>query len=86
MEQIKLSEFTREELKNFIIGSCVLGVSLLITLIVKLDRNTWKGAEDTDYSVYTFYREYTRTGSGQSFPNRRKKRDATQPFYQGPIQ
>lgn len=50
-----MSEFTKEELKNFIIGLCVLGASLLITLIIKLDRNTWKGAEDSDYSVYATF-------------------------------
>ncbi|MBR3676432.1 MAG: MCE family protein [Alphaproteobacteria bacterium] len=50
-----MSEFTKEESRNFIIGLCVLGVSLLIALIIKLDRNKWKGAEDTDYSVFATF-------------------------------
>lgn len=50
-----MSEFTKEELKNFIIGLCVLGASILIALILKLNLNTWEEAEDTDYTVYATF-------------------------------
>ena len=46
-----MDNFTKEELKNLIIGLCVIGFCLLCAVIVKLQRNTWKDSEETDYSV-----------------------------------
>ena len=47
--------FTKEELKNLIIGLCVIGFCLLCFAILKLERNTWKDSEDSDYSVYATF-------------------------------
>ena len=47
--------FTKEELKNLIIGLCVIGFCLLCVVIFKLQRNTWKDSEDTDYCVYATF-------------------------------
>ena len=55
MEQMKLDCFTKEELKNLIMGLCVIGFCLLCVVIFKVERNTWKDAKDTDYSVYATF-------------------------------
>lgn len=47
--------FTKEELKNLIIGLCVMGVCVVCAVLFKLQRNTWKDAEDTDYSVHATF-------------------------------
>lgn len=50
-----MDSFTKEELKNLVIGLCIIGLCLLCAVIVKLQHNTWKDAEDTDYSVYATF-------------------------------
>lgn len=52
---IKLENFSKEELKNLIIGLCVICTCLISMGIYKLQRNVWKGAEDTDYKVYATF-------------------------------
>lgn len=47
--------FTKEELKNLIIGLCVIGICIVCAVLFKLQRNTWKDAEDTDYNVYATF-------------------------------
>ena len=43
-----MDTFSKEEIKNFIIGLCVICVFALGMVIFKLQRNVWKGAEDTE--------------------------------------
>lgn len=50
-----MDKFTKEEQKNFIIGLLVIGLSLLCIGIFKWQRNVWKGAEDTDYTIYATF-------------------------------
>lgn len=50
-----MDRFTKEELKNLIIGLCVIGFCLICVTLFKLQRNTWKDAEDTDYSVHATF-------------------------------
>lgn len=50
-----MDRYTKEELRNLIIGLCIIGFCLICAIIFKLQRNTWKGAEDTDYSVYATF-------------------------------
>lgn len=47
--------FTKEELKNLVIGLCVIGFSLICIVAAKLERNTWKDAKDSDYNVYATF-------------------------------
>ena len=50
-----MGRFTKEELKNFIIGLSVLAVFILIIGLFKLERNVWKGSDDSDYTVYATF-------------------------------
>ncbi len=50
-----MNEFTKDELRNFIIGLGVLMACLTAFLIFKLNQNEWKDAEDTDYTVFATY-------------------------------
>lgn len=50
-----MNTFSKEEIKNFIIGLCVICVFVLGAVIFKLQRNVWKGAEDTDYQIYATF-------------------------------
>ena len=50
-----MDRFTKEELKNLIIGLCVIVLCLICVLIIKLQNDTWKDAKDTDYSVYATF-------------------------------
>lgn len=50
-----MDTFSKEEIKNFIIGLCVICVFALGMVIFKLQRNAWKGAEDTDYQIYATF-------------------------------
>ena len=43
-----MDNFSKDELKNFIIGLCVICVFMLGMIIFKIQRNVWKDAEDTD--------------------------------------
>lgn len=47
--------FTKEELKNLIIGLCVIVFCAACAVAVKLQRKTWKDAQDTDYSIYATF-------------------------------
>ncbi len=50
-----MNEFTKEELRNFIIGLCVAVFCLLAFLIFKLNHTEWEDAETTDYTAYATY-------------------------------
>ncbi len=50
-----MDNFNKEELKNFIIGLCVISVFVLGIMIFKIQRNVWEGAEDTDYEIYAAF-------------------------------
>ena len=50
-----MDHFTKEELKNFIIGLCVLGVCIIAGIIYNWQRSVWAGAEQTDYTVYAVF-------------------------------
>ena len=50
-----MDTFSKEEIKNFIIGLCVICVFALGMVIFKLQRNVWKGAENTDYQIYATF-------------------------------
>ena len=50
-----MSDFTREELKNFVIGLAVIVAALLCAAFYNLERNVWKDAEDTDYTIYATF-------------------------------
>lgn len=50
-----MNEFTKEELRNFMIGLGVLLFCLAAFLIFKLTKNDWENAETTDYTVYATY-------------------------------
>lgn len=59
-----MNEFTKEELRNFIIGLSVLAFFLLAFLIFKLNHSEWKNAETTDYTVYATYNRTDGLGIG----------------------
>ena len=50
-----MNEFTKEELRNFIIGAGVLVFCLLTMIVFKFSHNQWKDAEDSDYTVYATF-------------------------------
>ena len=50
-----MDNFNKEELKNFVIGLCVICLFAAIMLLFKLQRNVWKDAEDTDYQIYATF-------------------------------
>lgn len=50
-----MNEFTKEELRNFIIGLSVLAFCLLAFLVFRLNHTEWENAETTDYTVYATY-------------------------------
>lgn len=50
-----MDNFTKEELRDFIIGSCVICFCLIALAIFKIQQNVWKGAEKTDYAVYATF-------------------------------
>ena len=50
-----MDDFTKEELKNFIIGLCVLGLCIAVIAVMNWRHNAWKGAKQTDYTVYATY-------------------------------
>ena len=50
-----MDNFSKDELKNFIIGLCVICVFMLGMIIFKIQRNVWKDAEDTDYQIYATF-------------------------------
>lgn len=50
-----MDTFNKEELKNFIIGLCIICIFALATVLFKLQRNVWKGVEDTDYQIFATF-------------------------------
>jgi phospholipid/cholesterol/gamma-HCH transport system substrate-binding protein len=50
-----VNEFTKEELRNFMVGAGVLLFCLLVVIVFKFSHNQWKDAEDTDYTVYATF-------------------------------
>jgi len=50
-----VENFTKEELKNFIIGISMVGLLLLSCIIFKLERNIWADTKDSDYIIYATF-------------------------------
>lgn len=50
-----MENFTKEELKNFVIGVIVISVCLLLVAIYKIQSKVWKGQDDTDYVLYATF-------------------------------
>lgn len=50
-----MESFTKEEVKNFIIGLCVLGFCFVTIMIYNWRRNVWSDAKQTDYAVYATF-------------------------------
>lgn len=50
-----VENFTKEELKDFIIGLSVVIFCLFCCLLFKINRNVWQGTEDTDYTLYATF-------------------------------
>ena len=50
-----MNEFTKEELRNFIIGAGVLVFCLLTMIVFKFSHNQWEDAEDSDYTIYATF-------------------------------
>lgn len=50
-----MENFTKEELKNFFIGLAVIAVCLVLTALYELQKNTWKGQENSDYTLYATF-------------------------------
>ena len=50
-----MDTFTKEEVKNFIIGMVVLAVFTIVLGIFKYQHNTWENADTTDYTVYATF-------------------------------
>lgn len=50
-----MENFTKEELKNFIIGLSVVCLFLIAGVIFKLQRNIWADTNDSDYIVYATF-------------------------------
>ena len=50
-----MDTFNKEELKNFIIGLCIICIFALATVLFKLQHNVWKGVEDTDYQIFATF-------------------------------
>lgn len=50
-----MDRFTKEELKNLVIGLCIIGLCMVGVIVFNLQRNIWKGAEVTDYTIYATF-------------------------------
>lgn len=50
-----MENFTKEELKNFVIGLTVIAVCFLLATIYKIQNNVWKGQDDADYKLYATF-------------------------------
>lgn len=50
-----MEDFTKEELKNLIIGFCVLCVCLVVATVYNWQRNVWADAKQSDYTVYATF-------------------------------
>lgn len=50
-----MENFTKEEIKNFIIGIIVISVCLLLAAAYKIQNKVWKGQDDADYILYATF-------------------------------
>ena len=50
-----MDKFTKEELKDFIIGVCVIAAVLVAVGIYRWQNKVWADAEDSDYAVYATF-------------------------------
>ena len=50
-----MDNFTKEELKDFIIGLCVIAIATLIAGIYKWQSKVWADADNSDYAVYATF-------------------------------
>lgn len=55
MEQIKVDKFTKEELKDFIIGLCIVFIAFAVGIIYKWQNTVWADAKNTDYALYATF-------------------------------
>ena len=52
---INLENFTKDELKNFVIGISVILICLFLATVYKLQNNVWKGQDNSDYTLYATF-------------------------------
>lgn len=50
-----MDNFTKEEIKNFIIGLCVIGMTLLCIGLFRYQHNSWENADDSDYTLFATF-------------------------------
>lgn len=50
-----MEKFTKEELKDFVIGLGIVLFFVLCCALFKINQNTWKGTDDTDYTLYATF-------------------------------
>ena len=50
-----MEKFTKEELKDFVIGLSVVLFGIFCCLLFKINKNEWQGTEDTDYTLYATF-------------------------------
>ena len=50
-----MENFTKEELKNFIIGLIVIFFCILSAVIYKIRTSAWEGQDDSDYELYATF-------------------------------
>ena len=50
-----MNTYTKEETKNLIIGSSVALLFIAFLVYFNIQRNVWKNAEDTDYTLYATF-------------------------------
>lgn len=50
-----MENFTKDELKNFIIGVVVIVFCLFLTAVYELKKNVWEGQDDSDYILYATF-------------------------------
>jgi phospholipid/cholesterol/gamma-HCH transport system substrate-binding protein len=50
-----LNNFTKEELKDFVIGLIVIFMTAVTVLVYKWQSSVWADADDTDYAVYATF-------------------------------
>jgi len=50
-----LDNFTKEELKDFIIGTFVVIAAVIVAIIYRWQNKVWENAQDSDYPVYATF-------------------------------
>lgn len=50
-----MENFTKDELKNFVIGLAVIAICLILTAVYEIQKNVWEGQEDSDYTLYATF-------------------------------